>query len=355
MPNGLNAEQLKNAAIIYSVGKELGASNRDIQIALITALVESNLINVPYGDRDSLGLFQQRAAWGSVDDRMNPWKSAAMFFQGGQQGQQGLFGVKDRDQRQMGDVAQDVQVSAFPDRYQTKVPLVQDVWNDVAMAAGADVRDLDGRPYGNKKKGRTAQPVENALSAHESSILGAPTFSNLKAQNDGILGAPVQNAFGQNSLLGAQVGPQSAIGPHTNDIVKKMLEESGRPQKGIDGWRGGVVDKAMELVGTPYVWGGADPDGFDCSGLIQYVYSQLGFELPRVSFQQANFGKRTGLKGLRPGDLVAWDNSSRNAGADHIAIYIGNNQIIEAPRPGMGVRVRDLGRDEGAWGVKLNF
>lgn len=52
---------------------------------------------------------------------------------------------------------------------------------------------------------------------------------------------------------------------------------------------------------------------------------------------------------------MAWDNSSRNAGADHIAIYLGNNQIIEAPRPGKTVRVRNLGKNEGAWGVKMGW
>jgi cell wall-associated NlpC family hydrolase len=50
---------------------------------------------------------------------------------------------------------------------------------------------------------------------------------------------------------------------------------------------------------------------------------------------------------------VAWDNSSRNRGADHIAIYIGNGQIIEAPRPGVPVRIRKLGKNERAWGVRL--
>ena len=114
---GFDEEQLQNAATIAEVGRDLGASERDIQIALMTAIVESGLRNLDYGDRDSVGLFQQRDAWGSFEDRTDPAKAAAMFFQGGAAGQQGLFDVPDRDKRPMGEVAQDVQVSAYPDRY----------------------------------------------------------------------------------------------------------------------------------------------------------------------------------------------------------------------------------------------
>jgi cell wall-associated NlpC family hydrolase len=116
---------------------------------------------------------------------------------------------------------------------------------------------------------------------------------------------------------------------------------------------GKLVKEAMRYIGTPYVWGGTSPGGFDCSGFVQYVYKQMGVSLPRVSYQQANAGKEIGLNQLRPGDLVAWDNSSRNNGADHIAIYIGNGQIIEAPKPGSAVRVRKLGKNERAYGVRV--
>jgi len=79
----------------------------------------------------------------------------------------------------------------------------------------------------------------------------------------------------------------------------------------------------------------------------------MGIELPRVSYQQANAGRKISLKELRPGDLVAWDNSSRNAGADHIAIYLGGGLVAESPRPGVPNRIRKLGRNEGAWGVRV--
>ena len=105
-----------------------------------------------------------------------------------------------------------------------------------------------------------------------------------------------------------------------------------------------VVAEAKKYLGLPYVWGGTDPKkGLDCSGLVQLVYKNLGYDLPRVSNQQATVGTAVGsLAEARPGDLLAWDNSSRNRGVDHIAIYIGNGKMIEAPRTGLNVRIVDV-------------
>lgn len=115
-----------------------------------------------------------------------------------------------------------------------------------------------------------------------------------------------------------------------------------------------IVATAEAYVGTPYVWGGNGMEGIDCSGLVQQVYRSMGIELPRLSADQARAGQRIDMKDLQPGDLVAWDNSTRNEGADHIAIYAGNGMITEAPRPGLNVRTRKLDADDyNGWGVRL--
>lgn len=114
----LSEEQLQNAKIIQTVGQELGASQRDIQIAISAALVESGLRNLNYGDRDSIGMFQQRDAWGSAKARLDPYQSARMFFLGGNSGQRGLLDLTNRNSLGIGEAAQAVQVSAYPDRYQ---------------------------------------------------------------------------------------------------------------------------------------------------------------------------------------------------------------------------------------------
>lgn len=111
-----------------------------------------------------------------------------------------------------------------------------------------------------------------------------------------------------------------------------------------------LVSAGMRYIGQPYSWG-----NLDCSGLVQRAYAAIGIHLPRISYQQANFGQRTKIGDLAVGDLVAWDEGNRNPGADHIAIYIGNGQILEAAHTGTDVRVRKLGKNEGAWGVHINI
>lgn len=105
-----------------------------------------------------------------------------------------------------------------------------------------------------------------------------------------------------------------------------------------------VVAEARKYLGLPYVWGGTNPEkGLDCSGLVQLVYKNLGYDLPRVSYQQAASGRPVAsMAEAQPGDLIAWDNSSRNNGVDHIAIYIGDGKMIEAPRTGLNVRIIDV-------------
>lgn len=122
--------------------------------------------------------------------------------------------------------------------------------------------------------------------------------------------------------------------------------------------RNAIVKFGEQFQGQWYKWGGSNPQtGFDCSGLVKYVYGKFGLNLPRVSNQQAMVGRRVGIGSLKPGDLVAWDDSSRNKGADHIAIYVGNGYVMEAPHTGAQLRIRRLGSggfDSTAWGVSLS-
>lgn len=107
-----DVSQLQNAATIAGVGRGMGASDRDIKIALMTALQESGLRNLNYGDRDSVGLFQQRTSqgWGTVEQIMNPSYSAGKFFEG-------LLKIEERGGMSLAQAAQSVQRSAYPDAY----------------------------------------------------------------------------------------------------------------------------------------------------------------------------------------------------------------------------------------------
>jgi cell wall-associated NlpC family hydrolase len=99
---------------------------------------------------------------------------------------------------------------------------------------------------------------------------------------------------------------------------------------------GGVVGIAMRYLGVPYVWGGASPSGFDCSGLVMYVYAQMGVSLPHYTGAQWNVGVPVSRSDLEPGDLVFFD------GLGHVGIYIGGGQFIHAPHSGTVVQISSL-------------
>jgi cell wall-associated NlpC family hydrolase len=113
----LDADQLKNARTIIEVGRSLKVPDRGLVIAIATALQESTLKNLEGGDRDSVGLFQQRNAWASTSERLDPATSARMFYTGGRAGQRGLLDIVNWSTMSITFAAQAVQISAFPLAY----------------------------------------------------------------------------------------------------------------------------------------------------------------------------------------------------------------------------------------------
>jgi cell wall-associated NlpC family hydrolase len=99
---------------------------------------------------------------------------------------------------------------------------------------------------------------------------------------------------------------------------------------------GGVVGVALSQVGTPYVWGGAAPGGFDCSGLVMWSFAQVGVSLPHSTYALYAMGVPVSQDQLQPGDLVFFD------GVGHVGIYIGGGQFVHAPHTGDVVKVSSL-------------
>ena len=108
-----------------------------------------------------------------------------------------------------------------------------------------------------------------------------------------------------------------------------------------------VVSYARHFIGIPYTWGGSTPgSGFDCSGLVRYVYAHFGIRLPHSSFADLTHGRRIGRRSLRPGDLVFF------YGAGHVGIYVGGGRYIDAPHSGTRVRISTMGAYSGYYGAR---
>lgn len=112
-----------------------------------------------------------------------------------------------------------------------------------------------------------------------------------------------------------------------------------------------IAQFALGFRGVPYRLGGADPEGFDCSGLVQYVFAQYGIAVPRIVEAQYEVGKTVKPSDLAPGDLIFFNTKSRGRGVSHVAIAVGNVSFVHAPNSTGVVRVETL--DQSYWGARV--
>jgi cell wall-associated NlpC family hydrolase len=118
-----------------------------------------------------------------------------------------------------------------------------------------------------------------------------------------------------------------------------------RPTPEGQALRRGIVLDALGQIGRPYRYGGATPDGFDCSGLVQYVFAQQGLRLPRTTREQHKAGDPIDLDEAEPGDLLFYS-FSLSGRIDHVAVYLGEGQAVHAPSSGKAVIVAPVAQ---AW------
>lgn len=104
----------------------------------------------------------------------------------------------------------------------------------------------------------------------------------------------------------------------------------------VEALQGTVEEQALDLLGVPYVWGGTSPDGFDCSGFVQYVYGQIGYTLNRTATNQLCNGLVVTPEDMQPGDLVFFRNTmGDNSITSHVGIYTGDGRFVHASSRGI--------------------
>ena len=148
----------------------------------------------------------------------------------------------------------------------------------------------------------------------------AQANTTVKTQQAATYSAPAQNT---TATKPAQHQTQQASSRAAQPATQQASTQSSSTAQT-------VVNAAKSQIGKPYVWGATGPNAYDCSGLVQYAYSQAGKNIGRTTYQQAGAGQHVSVSQAQAGDILMW-------GDYHDAIYVGNNQYVHAPQPGQNV------------------
>ena len=251
----LDDEQMGNATRIVRVGAQLGLPASAARIAVAVAMQESGLRNLDWGDRDSVGLFQQRAAWGSVAERTTPTVSATMFYTGGQAGQPGLIDIDGWASMPLTAAAWAVQRSATPNAYAAWAGLATAVVAQLWPDAAASMR-----------------PTTPSTAWSAGASLGEARCS---PDDDG------------------------DANPGSTKIPAGLIF-TGTPAGQT------AARFALAQLGKPYRWAAAGPEAYDCSGLTMAAWKNAGHSLPHFTGAQVRAGVPVpgGLGQAVSGDLV---------------------------------------------------
>lgn len=188
--------------------------------------------------------------------------------------------------------------------------------------------------------------AQQAATTNNASVTTAPVQTNTAAtaqQTSAAAQAPVAQTTAQQSTYTASTN-NTYVAPaktnyyaQANTTVKtqQASSQAAQPAKQQASTQSSstaqtVVNAAKSQIGKPYVWGATGPNAYDCSGLVQYAYSQAGKNIGRTTYQQAGAGQHVSVSQAQAGDILMW-------GDYHDAIYVGNNQYVHAPQPGQNV------------------
>lgn len=205
--------------------------------------------------------------------------------------------------------------------------------HEITRAAGRRAGTVDRLSDGERRAAALASRARDALGAQQT------LAATRKKQRDTVRRKLAEVEGVLASLTPAQLAELHRLELRGTRAAQRRLLASGAlggPQApSRDG--GKALEYAFRQLGKPYVWGAAGPDSFDCSGLTSQAWAHAGDTIPRTSQDQWKSLPRVPLSELRPGDLVLYFED-----ATHVALYIGNGLVIQAPRPGTRVKVSPI-------------
>jgi len=178
-----------------------------------------------------------------------------------------------------------------------------------------------------------AQPQESAPAPQEQSSRPS-SGQRASAQEPATTSQPEPEAVGEEEAASAPA-PAPAPAPEPATSPEPTPSRSGNAAST-------AISTAMSYIGTPYVWAGESASGLDCSGLTMVSYAAAGVDLTHSSRVQYGEGAQVPLDAVQPGDLVFWSSDGSQSGIYHVAIYLGDDMMIEAPTFGMTVRVTSM-------------
>ena len=255
-----------------------------------------------------------------------------------------------------------VDASTFRDYAAKETAASDQVWQNVAdgaMTVSYTMGRLDKLPLGGTVHvagaGREDLPVGgfgtvgiegvNAVVSHAvARSLGMP------ASNAIVISAPHANLASLATAVKGVVPHGAAAEPLMTQVTAgaTTTEATAAGVSGVSGSSAGarqsqiitMLNAALSRQGTPYVWGAAGPTSFDCSGLVQWSFAQAGVTMPRVAADQARTGPAVPVSQLQPGDLLFYHTDPTDPGyISHVAIYLGDGKMIQAPETGQNVEV----------------
>ncbi len=146
-------------------------------------------------------------------------------------------------------------------------------------------------------------------------------------------------------LLGCSTTARIEESPHTEAVPPVTDSQPAAMRYGDE-----IALRAIALVGKPYRYGGADLQGFDCSGMVYFIHQALGIEVPRTAAEQQRAALSVDKSALQPGDLLFFK-TTRTARVSHVGVYVGENRFVHAPQSGKLIELRTL--DDQYYGPRL--